>query len=50
MIIRKSPAEIDKMAAAGDVLVRCHKLLQSKVRPGVTTEELDAAAEKFIRS
>ncbi len=50
MIIRKSPAEIDKMAAAGDVLVRCHRLLQSKVRPGVTTEELDAAAEKFIRS
>jgi methionyl aminopeptidase len=50
VIIRKSPAEIDKMAAAGDVLVRCHKLLQSKVRPGVTTEELDAAAEKFIRS
>ncbi len=50
MIIRKSPAEIDKMAAAGDVLVRCHKLLQSKVRPGVTTGELDAAAEKFIRS
>jgi methionyl aminopeptidase len=50
VIIRKSPAEIDKMAAAGDVLVRCHRLLQSKVRPGVTTEELDAAAEKFIRS
>ncbi len=50
MIIRKSPAEIDKMAAAGDVLVRCHKLLQSKVRPGVSTAELDEAAEKFIRS
>ncbi len=50
MIIRKSPAEIDKMAAAGDVLVRCHHLLASKVRPGVTTAELDQAAEKFIRS
>ena len=50
MIIKKSPAEIDKMAAAGDVLVRCHKLLEGKVRPGVTTEELDQAAEKFIRS
>jgi methionyl aminopeptidase len=50
MIIRKSPAEIDKMAAAGDILVRCHKLLESKVRPGVTTAELDEAAEKFIRS
>jgi methionyl aminopeptidase len=50
MIIRKTPAEIEKMAAAGEVLVRCHRLLESKVRAGVTTEELDAAAEKFIRS
>src|SRR5919205_1637973 len=38
------------MAAAGDILVRCLNLLESKVRPGVTTGELDAAAEKFIRS
>src|ERR671933_341326 len=50
MIVRKSPAEIEKMAAAGDVLVRCHKLLEGKVRPGVTTAELDEAAERFIRS
>jgi methionyl aminopeptidase len=50
VIVKKSPAEIDKMAAAGDVLVRCHKLLESKVRPGVTTKELDEAAERFIRS
>ena len=38
------------MAAAGDILVRCLNLLEAKVRPGVTTGELDAAAEKFIRS
>src|ERR671925_1307702 len=38
------------MAAAGAILVRTLKLLESKVRPGVTTSELDAAAEKFIRS
>jgi methionyl aminopeptidase len=50
VIIKKSPAEIDKMAAAGDILVRCMDLLAGKVRPGVTTSELDAAAEKFIRS
>ena len=50
MIIKKSPAEIDSMAAAGDILVRCMDLLASKIRPGVTTQELDAAAEKFIRS
>ncbi len=50
MIVRKTPEQIDQMAASGDVLVRCLRMLASKARPGVTTEELDAAAEKFIRS
>jgi methionyl aminopeptidase len=50
MIVRKTPEQVDKMALAGDVLVRCLKMLESKARPGVTTAELDAAAEKFIRS
>jgi methionyl aminopeptidase len=50
MITKKTPAEIEKMAASGEVLVRCLKMLASKARAGVTTEELDAAAEKFIRS
>jgi methionyl aminopeptidase len=50
MIIRKSPEEIDKMAAAGAIVVRTLKLLESKVREGVTTAELDDAAERFIRS
>jgi methionyl aminopeptidase len=50
MIVKKTPAEIDKMARAGDILVRTMDLLAGKVRPGVTTEELDRAAEKFIRS
>jgi methionyl aminopeptidase len=50
VIIKKTPAEIDAMAAAGDILVRCMNLLAGKVRPGVTTADLDAAAEKFIRS
>ena len=50
MIIRKTPEQVEKMAAAGDVLVRCLKMLAGKARAGVTTGELDAAAEKFIRS
>src|SRR3984957_2583176 len=50
MIIKKSPEEIERMAAAGAVLVRTMNLLQGKVRPGVTTKELDEAAERFIRS
>ena len=50
MIIKKSPEEIERMAAAGEILVRTMSLLAGKVRPGVTTRELDDAAEKFIRS
>jgi methionyl aminopeptidase len=50
VIVRKTPAEIDAMAAAGAVLVRCHEILRAKARPGVTTAELDEAAERFIRS
>jgi methionyl aminopeptidase len=50
MIVKKSPAEIDKMAAAGAILVKTMDLLAGKIRPGVTTADLDAAAEKFIRS
>ena len=50
MIIKKTSAEIDRIAAAGTILVRTMNLLAGKIRPGVTTGELDAAAEKFIRS
>src|SRR5205085_12211121 len=50
MIIKKTPAEIDRIAAAGTILVRTMNLLAGKIRPGVTTGELDTAAEKFIRS
>jgi methionyl aminopeptidase len=50
MIIKKNPHEIERMAAAGDILVRTMNLLAGKIRPGVTTKELDQAAERFIRS
>jgi methionyl aminopeptidase len=50
LIHRKSPQEIELMAAAGAILVRTLALVQSKIRPGVTTGQLDAAAEKYIRS
>lgn len=50
MIVTKSPAELDAMAASGALLVRVHELITSMVRPGVTGKELDAAAEELIRS
>jgi methionyl aminopeptidase len=50
MIIKKTPEEIERMAAAGSILVRTMSLLAGKIRPGVTTADLDQAAERFIRS
>jgi methionyl aminopeptidase len=50
VIIKKTPEEIDKIAAAGAILVKTLALVQSKLRPGVSTGELDEAAEKLIRS
>jgi methionyl aminopeptidase len=50
VIIKKTPEEIERMAAAGEILVRTLDLLAAKVRPGVSTGELDRAAERFIRS
>jgi methionyl aminopeptidase len=50
VIIKKTPAEIEKMAQAGAILVATLELLKGKVRPGISTAELDQAAERFIRS
>ena len=50
MIIRKTPEQIERMAAAGAVQARCLRMLRSKCHPGVTTAELDETAERFIAS
>ncbi len=50
MIIRKSDQEIDTMARAGDVVAGTLALLEERIAPGVSTAELDALAEEFIRS
>jgi methionyl aminopeptidase len=49
MIIRKSPREIEKMAATGALVAETIAHVGSLLRPGVTTEELDGAAGAFIR-
>jgi methionyl aminopeptidase len=49
-IIVKTPEQVERMAAAGAIQARCLKMLATKCRPGVTTAELDATAEKFIAS
>jgi methionyl aminopeptidase len=50
LIVPKTPQQIDEMAKAGDILVRCLKMLEKSARPGITTAELDLAAERFITS
>ena len=49
-IIIKTPDQVEQMAAAGAIEARCLKMLRSKVRAGITTDELDLAAERFITS
>lgn len=49
MIIRKSPREIERIAAAGTLVAETIAYVGTLLRPGVTTEELDAAADAFIR-
>jgi methionyl aminopeptidase len=46
----KSDRELDIMARGGQILAMTHQHLRPLVKPGVTTKELDEAAEAFIRS
>jgi methionyl aminopeptidase len=46
----KSSREIELMAEGGKILAATHELLRRAVRPGISTLELDAMAEAFIRS
>ena len=50
MIVRKSKSELEAMREGGKITAACLELLSENVRAGVTTRELDAMAEEFIRS
>ncbi|GLI84909.1 type I methionyl aminopeptidase [Rossellomorea marisflavi] len=49
MIICKTPREIEIMRHAGKIVALTHAELQKHISPGISTKELDAIAEKFIR-
>ena len=49
MIVLKSPAELEKMRDAGRIVAETLALLESHVRPGVTTIELNRLAEDECR-
>ena len=49
MIIGKSKKELEKMRASGHLVAHVREALRAMVEPGITTLEVDMAAEKMIR-
>lgn len=49
MITRKSKREISQMQEAGKLLVKTHKEIAKLIEPGITTMEIDAFVEKFLK-
>jgi methionyl aminopeptidase len=50
MIVRKSAEEIERMARSGQVVAETLSAIETLLEPGLTTKELDEAAEDLIRS
>lgn len=50
MITVKTPAQVDKMRVAGDIVRGVLELMERSVRPGVSTMELDRIAYEYITS
>jgi len=50
MIILKTPAEIEVMAAASRVVAEALEIVKEAVRSGISTDELDLIAEREIKS
>lgn len=48
MIYIKSRKEIELMREAGKIVAEAHELVREAIKPGITTKELDAIAEKHI--
>ena len=48
MIIIKNDKEIDLMRKAGRIVAETLLLVKKKIKPGITTAELDRIAEEFI--
>lgn len=49
MIIAKSAKDLDKMRDVGELIAEVREALRKMVAPGITTMELNRAAEKMIR-
>ena len=49
MIIAKSSKDLDKMRDVGELIAEVREALRGMVKPGISTMELNAAADKMIR-
>src|SRR6185312_12485140 len=49
MVLKKTRQQIDNLRAAGRIVAETYETLRPHVVPGVTTAELDAIAERYIR-
>lgn len=48
MLQLKSMNEINKMKEAGELLARCHQEIEKRIKPGVTTAEIEQFVEAFL--
>jgi methionyl aminopeptidase len=49
MIIAKSAKDVDKMRAVGELIAEVREALRALVKPGISTMDLNSAADKMIR-
>lgn len=50
MITIKSKREIELLRVAGNIVYKTHQYLKPYLKPGITTQEIDDLADKYIRS
>ncbi|MTT30831.1 type I methionyl aminopeptidase [Terrilactibacillus sp. BCM23-1] len=49
MIQLKSKNEIEKMREAGDLLARCHQEIKKRIKPGVSTWDIEVFVDAFLK-
>ncbi|MGG1676321.1 type I methionyl aminopeptidase [Neobacillus sp. NRS-1170] len=48
MIVLKSQREIEAMKKAGEILAACHREIAKRIKPGITTWEIDQFVDQFL--
>lgn len=48
MVTLKTPEQIEHIRKAGRILAQCHEEIEKRIRPGVTTLQINDFAERFL--